>query len=108
MTGTDETAKQALGERIMGFLDRHARTSPDYDPQFDQPDERYTGPDAVMLHTAATALLAGDTPPAVRSDWGSGCFQPYADTAARQFHDELVGEIRSVTSVDVIAASPKR
>lgn len=86
----DKQARSALAAEIAEFLLKHARVAADYDPAFDSPDARFNGPDAAMLNAAAAALQEDGEIPVVQSDWSSGCYSPYPDTRAKQWHDGLV------------------
>lgn len=94
---TDATTPEhypALAEEIMRFLDKHAKSSASYDPEVDDPEERYSSPDASELHAASVRLSRGegyDRHP--WSDWGSGGYGPYTDKEAKAWHDELVRKI---------------
>ena len=89
--GTNE-----LADRILSFIERHAGVRPDYDPRWDKPDERFTGPDSVLLWQAAERLKTGQQLEQVHSDYGSGTYRPWNDTAARAEHDALVVEVNSI------------
>lgn len=92
MPGSTEYAE--LADEIMRFLDKHAKSSAAYDPEHDDPAERYNSPDGSELHEAASRLREGqgvDRRP--WSSWGSGGYSPYGDAAARAWHDELVRKI---------------
>lgn len=89
-----DEAALALAEEIMQFLEKHAGTAASYDPQYDEPDDRYSSPDASEMHFVAVRLRNGveiDRLP--WSDWGSGGYHPYNDRDARRLHDELVQKI---------------
>jgi hypothetical protein len=89
--------KKALAVEIRVFIDRHAGIAADYDPDFDPPEERFSGPDAAMLEAAAIAFEEGrDIEFAVHSDWGSGSYRPYGDAEARRWHDDLVARVNAV------------
>ncbi|WP_315922819.1 hypothetical protein [Mesorhizobium sp. SP-1A] len=79
-----------LAKEIRAFIDNHAKLSPSFDPQFDDPEDRFTGPDSALLSAAADALEADADYNYVHSDWGSGCYKPYADAKAQAWHDDLV------------------
>jgi hypothetical protein len=90
---------------IRDFIQKHAGISPNYDPKFDQPEDRFTGPDPSMLEGAAALLEAGkDIPFYVHSEWGSGCYKPYNDPEARTWHDDLVRKVNDLR----ITPAPKR
>lgn len=83
-----------LADEIMRFLDKHANSAAAYDPEFDEPGDRYSSPDACELHVAAERLRRGiaiDRAP--WSDWGSGGYSPYTDKEAKAWHDELVEKV---------------
>lgn len=83
-----------LADEIMRFLDKHANSSASYDPETDEPGDRYSSPDACELHVAAERLRRGmgiDRSP--WSEWGSGGYSPYTDKTARAWHDDLVEKV---------------
>lgn len=89
--------KVALIAEIRDFLAKHAGISPNYDPTYDLPEERFTGPDASILEAAANVLEAGkDITFPIFSEWGSGTYRPYSDTAARQRHDAIVAKLNEM------------
>jgi len=87
----NETLK--LADEILEFLERHARTAADFDPAYDDPSERFSGPDPVTLSLAAAAIREGSVPPPVQSSWGSGCYSPYGDREAQAWHDRLCAAV---------------
>jgi hypothetical protein len=90
----DMSEEIELADEIMRFLDKHAKSAASYDPQFDDPADRYSSPDACELHLAAERLRRGmgiDRTP--WSDWGSGGYAPYSDQDAKAWHAELVEKI---------------
>lgn len=95
---TDHTA---LAREIHDFLEKHAGTAANYDPDFDPPEERFSGPDSMMMWVAAERLAAGQSFTMPFTSWGSGCYHPYTDKEAEAWHDKLRGELR-----DVLAAEP--
>jgi hypothetical protein len=89
-----------LADEIMSFLDKHAKSAASYDPEYDDPAERYSSPDASELHVAAVRLRRGmgiDRSP--WSSWGSGGYAPYGDADARAWHDALVEKITARMSI---------
>lgn len=82
--------RRALAAEIRMFIENHAKVSPSYDPEFDSPEERFTGPDTALLAAAADGLETDTDYLPVHSDWGSGCYKPYGDAEARARHDDLV------------------
>lgn len=88
------TPHTELADEVMRFLEKHAKSAADYDPDFDRPEERYSSPDAAELHLAAEILRSGrgvDRRP--WSEWGSGGYGPYGDSEARAWHDDLVNRL---------------
>lgn len=88
---------EELGAYALAFLEKHAGVRPDYDPDFDDPEERWTGPDSALLHAAATLLSQGEKPIPVRSDWGSGTYRGWNNPALKAEHDALVAAINART-----------
>lgn len=85
-----------LADDIREFLDDHAKVRPDYDPEFEEPAERFTSPDASELLAAARIIEKGNELPSMPwSSWGSGGYAPYDDKEAKARHDELLDRIRS-------------
>lgn len=86
--------KKDLACKIMSFVSKYAAISPNYDSEFDDPEDKFTGPDPSMLIAAAKILENGQVPNfKVHSDWGSGCYQPYLDQEGRKQHDSLLLEL---------------
>lgn len=88
--------RNELSEEIMRFLDAHGLSSANYDPEYDEPGDRYSSPDASELHGVAELLSMGERkPPRVPwSSWGSGGYGPYTDKAAREWHDSIMEKIK--------------
>lgn len=89
-----------LAARIEAFLDTHAKIAASYDPEFDDPEERFNGPDSAMFEAAAKALRAGQNPPHVRSTYSSGCYAPIADKGAEAEHNELLKLVNNSSFLD--------
>lgn len=88
----------ALSEKIAAFLQQYANIRPDFDPEFDSEDEKFTSPDASILFAAQTILAKGELLPNdfhVDSSWGSGGYSPYTDAKGKQLHDEIVAECKN-------------
>lgn len=83
------TERAELAAEIKEFIEKHANISPSYDPEHDDPEDRFTGPDASLMNHAALALEEDREFSFVHSDWGSGCYSPYGDKQARAWHDDL-------------------
>lgn len=82
-----------LHEEIAEFLKKHAKIAASYDPEFDDEEDRFNGPDSSMLNCAAELMAQGKAPCLVHSEWGSGCYEPYYDGEARAWHDRLVDAV---------------
>ena len=87
---------EEIAANIFRFLASHAKTAADFDPAFDQDADRYSSPDAALLHAAAERIAVGQMPDRVMSSWESGGFTPYTDRAARAWHDNLVGLVNGL------------
>lgn len=88
------TERLALAIKIDEFLKTHAKTAASYDPDVDDPSERFNGPDSAMLYAAAERLKADAPFQMPFSSWGSGCYQPVHDKDAKARHDEIMSELR--------------
>lgn len=96
-----------LAEEIDRFIAQHAKISGAYDPDFDDPSERFNGPDSALLESAAIALRQGQEPPRVHSTWGSGCYRPTSgDPIAVRWHDCLVKAVND-RDYALTASSPR-
>lgn len=82
-----------LSERIDSFLLNYACVKPDWDPEFDEEDEKYTSPDASMLKYCSDLLKDGIKPTHCFSEWSSGGYKPYTSTEGFELHNELVKEV---------------
>ncbi len=91
-------ANHHLVTEIDMFLNKHAKISASYDPSFDEPGERFNGPDSCELWNAARALEQGRQPNKVNSSFTSGCYHPINDATAKKIHDELVKKINMIAS----------
>lgn len=85
-----------LANDILDFLDKYASISPNYNPDFDDDDDKYTGPDPGQLKIAAIKLKNGQKPNRVWSEWGSGCYKPYNSADGRKIHDDLLKRINNL------------
>lgn len=88
------TDQLELAKKIHDFLDAHAKTAAAFDPDHDDPSERFNGPDSAMLYAAAERLKAGAPFKMPFSSWGSGCYQPLHDKEAKAKHDDLLAELK--------------
>lgn len=87
---------ETLALEIRNFLEQHANISPNYDPEYDDIGDRFTGPDPAMLEMAAIAIENGDKPPYVHSDWGSGCYSDWTNKSLQAEHDDLVKRVNEL------------
>jgi len=84
-----------LISKITNFLDTHAKLSANYDPEYDDEDDMYNGPDPSMIK--ATIYYISNNlriPFSVNSSWGSGCYEPYNSKTAKSLHDEILDDIK--------------
>lgn len=95
-----------LATRIDNFLATYAKLSANYDPEYDEADERWNGPDSAMLDIASKAIKAGQTPPPVHSDIGSGCYKDYQNPSVQQEHQEIVTAVNELANGQVTEAGP--
>jgi hypothetical protein len=86
----------ALSEEVMDFLERHAKTAGDYDPEFDAPGDRFNGPDSALLYGAAVLMAQGLRPIRVHSTWTSGCYKGWQDETLQAQHDDLVRRVNEL------------
>jgi hypothetical protein len=98
------TDRLELAKKIHDFLDAHAKTAAAFDPEYDDPSERFNGPDSAMLYAAAERLKADVPFQMPFSSWGSGCYQPLHDQQAKEKHDEILAELR--LHLDNVLKSP--
>lgn len=84
----DEHQRKNLATEIREFLDKHALMSA-------QEPDQYSSPDASLMLSTANCIEQGLKVRHIWSDWGSGGYSPYEDSAAKEWHDNLVEKIRS-------------
>ncbi len=88
------TDRLALADEITRFLDKHAVIAANYDPDFDDPEERFAGPDSGMMFIAAEGLRRDIEFPMPFSEFGSGCYDPINDKTVEAWHSEIKSKIR--------------
>lgn len=88
------TERLELARKIHDFLNKHAKIAAAFDPKYDDPSERFNGPDSSMLYAAADCLKADTLFQMPFSSWGSGCYQPVHDQEAKAKHDEILAELK--------------
>lgn len=85
-----------LANDIDKFIEKYAAISPNYDPEYDNEEDRFTGPDPGQLSMASKLLKIGRKPDRVWSEWNSGCYKPYNDKTGKQLHDSLIKRIKEL------------
>ena len=85
-----------LAKRIYSFLDEYAGISPNYDPEYDDENDKYTSPDASTLKYCADTLRENKIPVHCFSEWGSGGYHPYTSKKGRYEHDYIITEIYKI------------
>lgn len=88
--------KQALAKNIFDFLETYAKIKADYDPEFEDPEDRFNGPDPSEMECAAKLLEKGETPNIPNSSWRSGCYKldlPSYEIKGEDIHNHLKEEI---------------
>ena len=85
-----------LAERIYKFLDKYAGIRPDWNPETDDADEKYTSPDAAQMKYCADVLKSGRIPLQCFSEWGGGGYKPYSSKEGREEHHSLVMEVYKI------------
>lgn len=88
--------EQSLDSEIRAFLEKHANISPNFDPEYDDYEDRFTGPDPSELEWAAN-MIAQQEPITnwPHSSWTSGCYSPYEDKTAEAWHDSIMEKIKN-------------
>lgn len=84
---------EVLSSKIRAFLEKFGSIRPDYDPEFDDPEDRWTGPDSSLLECAADTLDAGGVPDNMIISWESGCFSPYTSKEGQEFLSSILEEL---------------
>lgn len=87
-----------LAKEITDFLERHSIPSADYDPDFDNFEDRFNGPDSAMLYNAAEALKADVEFTRPLSSYGSGCYRPWPSKEVEAWHDRLLSQLSEYLS----------
>ncbi len=82
-----------LADKIYNFLNKYAGIRPNWNPEYDDEDDKFTSPDASELKCCADMLKNGLKPLKCFSEWGSGGYIPYTSKEGREEHDNLVKEI---------------
>lgn len=85
-----------LSKEIKAFIAKYAKIKADFDPEWDDEDERFNGPDSAMMAVAAEQLANGQKPIRVHSGWSSGCYEMYLDSEGFKIHENLVDRIYKI------------
>ena len=85
-----------LATIIYKFLEKYAKIRPDFDPEFDDDNEKYTSPDASILRYCADVLNECKVPNMSYSSWESGGYAPYNSHEGRIEHDCIISDIRNI------------
>ncbi len=88
--------KQKLGIRINLFLDKYAGLNANWDPEFDEENEKYSSPDASTLKYCADVLALNMTPHDYNSSWESGGYEPYTSKEGREEHNAIINELKQL------------
>jgi len=85
-----------LAEKIDLFLTQYADIKPDYDPEFDDEEDKFTSPDASELALVSKLIKEQLVVPkdlTVHSNWGSGGYSPYTSDEGQKKHNEILKEV---------------
>lgn len=85
-----------LSNRIYLFLDKYAGIRPDWDPKYDDDEDKYTSPDASQMKYCADMISKGLKPEQCWSEWSGGGYKPYSSKEGREEHDFLIKEIYKI------------
>lgn len=85
-----------LSKEIKAFIAKYAKIKADYDPEYEDEEDRFNGPDSAMMELAAKQLEKGEIPIRVHSDWGSGCYNMFLDQDGFKVHEDLVSRIYKI------------
>lgn len=88
-----KTEKLQLAKEIKAFVEKYAKIRADFDPEWDEEEDRFNGPDSAMMAAAAEQLENGEKPLRVHSDWHSGCYKTNLDDKGFAMHQSLVERI---------------
>jgi hypothetical protein len=88
------TDRLALADEITRFLDKHALIAANYDPEYDEPGDRFNGPDSGMMFAAAEGLRMDVEFPMPHSSFHSGCYTPDNDKSVEAWHAEIKTKLR--------------
>lgn len=95
-----------IAQEVFSFLEKYSKIGADYDPQYDEPEERFNGPDSSMFHSAALLMADGKKPIIVHSDWHSGCYKTNLDTEGERIHKELLQTVNKLARTNKLQNKP--
>ena len=96
MANNQIVKNERLAKRIYKFLDKFAGIKPNWNPEADEDDSKYTSPDASHMRYCADMISAGMKPSHCWSEWGSGGYTPYSSKAGRTENDFLLSAIYKI------------
>ena len=96
-----------LSKEIFSFLDSHAKLAANYDPKYDDPEDRFNGPDSASLYAVAIALENELDFVMPFSSFGSGCYEPISDKEVSEKHNRIMSEIAEYVRVRAAESSVK-
>ena len=91
-----KTEMMLLSLEINDFIAKYAKIKADYDPEYEDEEDRFNGPDSSMMEFAAKQLAKGEIPIRVHSDWASGCYKMFVDDNGLKTHEDLVSRIYKI------------
>lgn len=98
-----QTPESILSREIFDFIGEFAEIKADFDPDFDDEDEKFASPDASVLFAAATILKSGKALPkdfSLHSSWESGGYSPYTSEKGKKQHDEIIIKLSKLIKKD--------
>jgi len=85
-----------LSKRIMEFIAKYAKISPNFNKDDDDDDDKYTGPDPYQLVYCAEQLKNGLYPTRCFSEWSSGCYKNISSKDGFDEHQKIVLEVYAI------------
>lgn len=82
-----------LAQKIYIFLDKYAGIRPDFEPEYEDDEDKYASPDASQMRYCADMLSKGEIPSQCWSEWSGGGYKPYSSKEGQEEHDQLVKEV---------------
>lgn len=79
-----------LAIEIHAFIAKYAKIKADYDPDYEDEEDRFNGPDSSGMEVAAKSLEKGLVPSHPASSWASGCYKMNLDQGEGfKIHEDL-------------------